>query len=266
MSIWIAFLLTAAAGLSTGIGGAISLFTKSTNKKFLAVSLGFSAGVMIYVSMVELFASAQQYLTAEYGGKMGLLYAILSFFGGILLIAVIDKAIPEKDNPHECVGLDGEALDECRRKNNLMRSGVLTALAIAIHNFPEGLATFVSALQAYEVAIPIVVAIAIHNIPEGISVAVPIYHATKSKAKAFWLSLLSGMAELLGAVIGYLILMPFMSNAVYGIVFGIIAGIMVYISLDELLPSAGKYGEHHLGIYGLVAGMALMAFSLWLFV
>ncbi|HOB64538.1 MAG TPA: zinc transporter ZupT, partial [Clostridia bacterium] len=185
---------------------------------------------------------------------------------GILLIAVIDKAIPEKDNPHECVGLDGEALDECRRKNNLMRSGVLTALAIAIHNFPEGLATFVSALQAYEVAIPIVVAIAIHNIPEGISVAVPIYHATKSKAKAFWLSLLSGMAELLGAVIGYLILMPFMSNAVYGIVFGIIAGIMVYISLDELLPSAGKYGEHHLGIYGLVAGMALMAFSLWLFV
>ena len=266
MNIWLAFLLTAAAGLSTGIGGGIALFAKKTNKKFLAGSLGFSAGVMIYVSMVEIFAESQTFLTAAYGDKMGLLYTILSFFGGILLIAVIDKVIPEKDNPHEYHDMDETKANDHRLKKSLMRSGMMTALAIAIHNFPEGLATFVSALQAPEIAIPIVVAIAIHNIPEGISVAVPIYYATGNKTKAFGLSFLSGLAELLGAAIGYLILMPIMSDTVFGVVFGIVAGIMVYISLDELLPAAEKYGEHHMGIYGLIAGMALMAISLWLFV
>lgn len=266
MNIGLAFLLTTVAGLSTGIGSAIALFAKKTNKKFLAVSLGFSAGVMIYVSMAELFVSSQNYLIGSYGNKMGLLYAILAFFGGIFLIAVIDKAIPEKSNPHE-VHCEGPECDtEQRRNKRLLRSGLLTALAIAIHNFPEGLATFVSALQAPEVAVPIVVAIAIHNIPEGISVSVPIMFATGSRSKAFWFSFLSGLAELLGAVIGYLILLPFMSDMLYGVLFGIVAGIMVYISIDELLPSAEAYGYHHLGIYGLIAGMAVMALSLWLFV
>lgn len=266
MNVGVAFLMTAAAGLSTGIGGAIALFAKQTNKKFLSVSLGFSAGVMIYVSMVELFADSRRFLAAAAGDKLGLLYAILSFFGGILLIAIIDKLIPEKDNPHECQDLDEPQQSKSCNQKSLMRSGALTAIAIAIHNFPEGLATFVSAMQSYEVAIPIVVAIAIHNIPEGISVAVPIYYATGNKSKAFWLSFASGLAELLGAAIGFLILMPFMSDTVYGVVFGIVAGIMVFISLDELLPAAGKHGQHHLGIYGLIAGMAVMAISLWLFV
>jgi len=265
-----AFLLTAAAGLSTGIGSAIALFAKQTNKKFLAVSLGFSAGVMIYVSMAELFVSSQDYLVASYGNKLGLLYAILAFFGGILLIAVIDKVIPEKANPHEVHSAEAPEISdgdrEKQRNKRLLRSGLLTALAIAIHNFPEGLATFVSALQSPEIAVPIVVAIAIHNIPEGISVSVPILFATGSRKKAFWLSFLSGLAELLGAVVGYLILLPFMSDMLFGVLFGIVAGIMVYISIDELLPSAEAYGYHHLGVYGLIAGMAVMAVSLWLFV
>jgi ZIP family zinc transporter len=147
-----------------------------------------------------------------------------------------------------------------------MRTGLFTALAIAVHNFPEGLATFVSALQAPSMAVPIVVAIAIHNIPEGIAVSVPIFHATGSRKKAFLYSFASGLSEPLAALVGYLILLPFLSDALYGMLFAAVAGIMVFISFDELLPTARAYGEHHLSIYGLVAGMAVMAVSLWLFV
>ena len=147
-----------------------------------------------------------------------------------------------------------------------MRTGIFTALAVGIHNFPEGLATFISALQEPSVAIPIVVAIAIHNIPEGIAVSVPIYYATGNKKKAFLLSLVSGLSEPVGALIGYIILLPFMSETLFGILFAVVAGIMVFISLDELLPSARAYGEHHLSIYGMVAGMTVMAVSLWLFI
>ena len=148
----------------------------------------------------------------------------------------------------------------------LLRMGMFTALAVGIHNFPEGLATFVAALQEPTIAIPIAVAIAIHNIPEGIAVSVPVYYATGSRKKAFLYSFLSGLSEPIGALVGYLILMPIMSDVVFGIIFAGVAGIMVYISLDELLPSAEEYGEHHLSIYGLVAGMVVMALSLLLFI
>ena len=146
-----------------------------------------------------------------------------------------------------------------------MRTGVFTALAIAVHNFPEGLATFVSALQDPGIAIPIVAAVAIHNIPEGIAVSVPIHHASGSKKKAFLYSFLSGLAEPAGALAGWLILMPVMNDIVYGVIFAAVAGIMVFISFDELLPAAREYGEHHYSIYGLIAGMAVMAVSLLLF-
>ena len=258
----LAFGLTVIAGLSTGIGGAVALLTKKTSTHFLSVSLGFSAGVMLYVSMIEIFAEAQSILQAALSPKKGAAITVAAFFGGMLFIGLIDKLIPDDKNPHEFKknresGFAGET--------NLMRTGMFTALAIAIHNFPEGLATFVSALQEPSVAIPIVVAIAIHNIPEGIAVAVPVYYATGSKSKAFLLSLASGLAEPLGALIGFAILMPFMNEVLFGIIFAGIAGIMVFISLDELLPAAREYGEHHLSIYGLVAGMALMAVSLLLF-
>ena len=158
-----------------------------------------------------------------------------------------------------------EEAEEGRQTGGLMRVGLLTALAIAIHNFPEGLATFVSALQSPSVAIPIVAAIAIHNIPEGIAVSVPIYQATGSRRKAFCYSFLSGLAEPLGALLGWLVLRPFMNDTVLGILFAGVAGIMVFISFDELLPAAREYGEHHLSLYGLIAGMAVMAVSLLLF-
>lgn len=271
-NVYWAFGLTLFAGLCTGIGSALAFFVKKTNAKFLSVSLGFSAGVMIYVSMIEIFQKAQVSLISYMGTKMGSWVTVISFFGGMLLIALIDKLIPSDSNPHEFHQLDESKVEEenvgedAASKSRLMRMGLFTALAIAIHNFPEGLATFVSALQDPTIAIPITVAIAIHNIPEGIAVSVPIYYATGSKKKAFLFSFLSGLSEPVGALIGYLILMPFMNDAVFGILFAAVAGIMVYISMDELLPSAREYGEHHLSIYGMVGGMVVMAVSLLLFI
>jgi ZIP family zinc transporter len=300
-----AFLLTLAAGLSTGVGSVAALFAKKTNAKFLSVSLGFSAGVMTYVSMVEIFAGAQAALMAEFGEKRGLIVAAAAFFGGMLVIALIDKLIPLKGMSgikdvaaSESAGFkdgktEGIFSPKCgiRKKNaltvgdgggeyrieskegktsgifspSLMRSGLLTALALGIHNFPEGLVTFMSALQDVKIAVPIVAAIAIHNIPEGIAVSVPVYYATGNKKKAFGYSFLSGLTEPLGALIGYFILLPFLNAVVMGAVCAAVAGIMVFISIDELLPAAREYGEHHLSIYGFVGGMAVMAFSLILF-
>lgn len=260
-SIIIAFFVTMLAGLSTGIGSCIAFLTKHTNKKFLSISLGFSAGVMIYVSMIEIFVKAKDLLTVQLGLKMGNFITVVSFFGGMLLIALIDKVIPEEENPHEVKSVE----DVDKKSKKLMRMGLMSAIAIAIHNFPEGLATFVSALQDPSIAIPIVVAIALHNIPEGIAVSVPIYHATGSKSKAFRYSFLSGLAEPLGAFIGYMLLMPIMNDMVSGILFGFVAGIMVFISFDELLPSAKEYGNHHLSLYGLISGMIVMAISLLFF-
>lgn len=262
--ILLAFTLTLLAGLSTGIGSCIAFVTRHTNKRFLSVSLGFSAGVMIYVSMIEIFSQAQQALVSQLGQTGGSWATAAAFFGGMLAIAVIDRLIPSQENPHEPKRVEAES-EAPARDNKLMRMGVFTALAIALHNFPEGLATFVSAMQGPSIAIPIVVAIAIHNIPEGIAVSVPIYQATGSKAKAFRYSFLSGLAEPVGALLGWLVLMPIMNDTVYGVIFAAVAGIMVFISLDELLPAAREYGEHHLSIYGLIAGMAVMAVSLLLF-
>ncbi len=275
-----AFALTIFAGLSTGIGSLIAFFTKKSNTRFLSITLGFSAGVMIYVSMIEIFVKAQTNLINELGTKPGMWATILAFFGGMLLIGLIDKLVPSSENPHELHSVEemNEAhpeeghhaaqilmRQEALKNHKLLRMGLFTALALAIHNFPEGLATFIAALQEPKIAIPIAIAIAIHNIPEGIAVSVPIYYATGSKRKAFLYSFLSGFAEPVGALVGYLILMPFLSDTVMGIVFALVAGIMVFISVDELLPSAREYGEHHLSIYGLVSGMAVMAASLVLF-
>lgn len=261
-----AFGLTLFAGLATGIGSILAFFTKHTNTRFLSVSLGFSAGVMIYVSFVEIFNESIHLLSESYGEKTGSIYAVLSFFVGILFIGIIDKFVPSDENPHEMRMVEDISQSKKGSKKKLMRTGLFTALAIGIHNFPEGLATFAAALSNPEVGIAIAVAIAIHNIPEGIAVSVPIYYATGDKKKAFRLSFLSGMAEPVGALVGYLILMPFMSDTLYGVLFGFIAGIMVFISVDELLPGAEEYGEHHYSIYGLVAGMAVMAVSLLLFI
>lgn len=256
-----AFVLTAIAGLSTGIGSLIALLAKRTNTNFLCASLGFSAGVMIYISFMEMLPTAKVELISVYDEKIGTLYLILAFFAGIALINLIDFAIPKSFNPHEIQGVE-----DMDKKSSLKRTGLIVALSIAIHNFPEGIATFTSALGSLDVAIPITIAIALHNIPEGIAVAVPIYHSTGSRKKAFWFSFLSGLAEPFGALIAYLFLMQFWTPQLNGIILALVSGIMVFISLDELLPSAEKYGKHHLSIMGLIGGMLVMAFSLYLFI
>ncbi len=263
-NIGFAFLLTLFAGLCTGLGSLIAFTAKKTNKKFLAVSLGFSAGVMIYVSMIEIFAKAKDSLINATDIRTGNWLTVIAFFAGMFLIAIIDRVLPDEKNPHHVKLV--EDMDSDKKSSKLMRMGVFTALAVAIHNFPEGLATFISALQEPEIAIPVAVAIAIHNVPEGIAVSVPVYHATGSKKKAFLLSFASGLAEPVGALIGYLLLMPFINDLTFGLIFAGVAGIMVFISVDELLPSAQEYGEHHLSIYGLISGMIIMAFSLLMFI
>ena len=271
-----AFALTLFAGLSTGLGAAVILNMKQTNTRILSAVLGFSAGVMLYVSFMEILPEGLNSIRLHFG-EGGDWMGILAFFGGIALIALIDWLIPEEDNPHEYTSqeelervVEEGAVAETDKEEGqdkvgkLHRTGVLSALAIAIHNFPEGLATFMSALVDPSLGLSIAIAIAIHNIPEGISVAVPIFYATGDKKKAFKTALFSGLAEPIGALVGVLLLMPLLNAGLLGLIFSLVAGIMVYISLDELLPTAEEYGEHHIAIYGVISGMAVMAVSLLL--
>ncbi|MGL5972499.1 MAG: zinc transporter ZupT [Oscillospiraceae bacterium] len=265
----LAFTLTLVAGLSTGIGSCIAFFSKKTNTKFLSIILGFSAGVMIYVSTIDIFPKSQILLQDQFGPKTGTLLTVISFFAGMLLICLIDKLIPHTQNPHEVKkveNLGNGSILNASQESHLMKTGLFTALALTIHNFPEGMATFIIALKEPTLAMPIVIAIALHNIPEGIAVSVPIYYATGDKKKAFLYSFASGLSEPIGALFAYLILMPFLNDTLYGMLFALVGGIMVFISLDELLPAAREYDEHHISIYGLMLGMAFMAFSLLLFV
>ncbi len=256
-----AFLLTMISGLSTGVGSLIAFFTKRTNTKFLSAALGFSAGVMVYISFMELIPEALGILGEQFSPRLANIYMLAAFFVGIFFIAIIDFLIPEEKNPHEI-----HRVEELNQQAQLRRTGILMALVIGIHNFPEGLATFASALESIDIAIPITIAIAIHNIPEGIAVSVPIYQATGSRKKAFWYSLSSGMAEPVGALVGFLFLLPFWSPTIHALLLAFVSGIMVFISFDELLPSAEKYGHHHYGIGGVIVGMAVMAGGLLLFI
>ncbi|MCU0577251.1 MAG: zinc transporter ZupT [Desulfobacterota bacterium] len=287
--VWVALGLTMFAGMATGIGSAIAFMARRTNYRFLSVTTGFSAGVMLYVSFVEIYVKGVEALTGRYG-DWGHWINAASFFTGMLLIGLIDNLIPAEENPHETHS-EAETMplhdpragllkDQAKAQGahggtphgrKLMRMGLFTALAIGIHNFPEGLATFLAALQDPGLGVVIAVAIALHNIPEGISVSVPIFYATGNRRKAFFYSLLSGLAEPVGAVIAYLALRVFVGGAdgaippqVMGILFGGVAGIMVYISLDELLPASRAYGKGHDSLLGLVAGMVVMALSLLL--
>ncbi|MEW6335249.1 MAG: zinc transporter ZupT [Thermodesulfobacteriota bacterium] len=296
MEIWIALCITLFAGLATGIGSVIAFTARRTNYRFLSVATGFSAGVMLYVSFVEIFAKGSGALTAAYGEYWGQWLNAASFFGGMLFIGLVDNLIPAAANPHEthseeetaplhnpsapfpdfaaaeAAATDVHGSHDHRSKNrSLLRMGLFTATAIAVHNFPEGMATFLAALEDPAVGMAIALAIALHNIPEGISVSVPIFYATGNRRKAFVYSLLSGLAEPVGAAIGYLLLRLLVGEEsggvpaqVMGVLFGGVAGIMVYISLDELLPTSRAYGKGHDSLLGLSAGMLVMALSLLL--
>lgn len=279
--IFIAMLLTLFAGFSTAIGSIIAFFSRKDDLRVLSLGLGFSAGVMIYISFMEILPTALKDFKNYYNSHWAELLGLACFFGGILISLLIDKLIPEDVNPHEpkedlselkiCPlpqkGQNppkfhpGEKLHQINTKA-LKRTGIFTALVIAIHNFPEGFATFISSLDNLTLGIAIAIAVAIHNIPEGLAVSLPIYHATGDKKKAFIYSALSGFAEPLGAFVGALILLPFIGDLTLAISFAVIAGIMVFISLDELLPAAKTYDKAHDSLYGLIAGMAIMALSL----
>ncbi|EKY7536270.1 zinc transporter ZupT [Campylobacter jejuni] len=279
--IFIAILLTLFAGFSTAIGSIIAFFSRKDDLRVLSLGLGFSAGVMIYISFMEILPTALKDFKNHYDSHWAELLGLACFFGGILISLLIDKLIPEDVNPHEpkedlselkiCPlpqkGQNppkfhpGEKLHQINTKA-LKRTGIFTALAIAIHNFPEGFVTFISSLDNLTLGIAIAIAVAIHNIPEGLAVSLPIYHATGDKKKAFIYSALSGFAEPLGAFVGALILLPFIGDLTLAISFAVIAGIMVFISLDELLPAAKTYDKTHDSLYGLIAGMAIMALSL----
>lgn len=295
--VWIAFGLTLFAGMATGIGSAIAFTARRTNYRFLSISTGFSAGVMLYVSFVEIFYKGLSALTEAYGEYWANWINVASFFGGMLLIGLIDNLIPSAENPHEIHGETETAPlhdplapfpdfsaatlvkgtttagihDHSGGQNHkLLRMGLFTALAITIHNFPEGLATFLAALHDPHLGVAIAIAIAMHNIPEGISVSVPIFYATGDRRKAFVYSFLSGLAEVVGAAVAYLALQLFVGDSgvipsqIMGVLFAGVAGIMVYISLDELLPTSRAYGKGHDSLFGLVGGMAVMALSLLL--
>ncbi len=296
--VWIALGLTVFAGMATAIGSAIAFTANRTNYRFLSVATGFSAGVMLYVSFVEIFYKGTDALVATYGDYWGHWVNAASFFGGILLIGLVDNLIPAAENPHEThseaetaplhnpaapmpdfarpaeepnTRVPVDAHDHSDRHRRLLRMGLFTALAIAIHNFPEGLATFLAALQDPALGVAIAVAVALHNIPEGISVSVPIFYATGNRARAFAWSVLSGLAEPVGAILAYAVLWLAAGGPagaipaqITGVLFGGVAGVMVYISLDELLPTSRAYGKGHDSLLGLVSGMAVMALSLLL--
>jgi ZIP family zinc transporter len=254
------------AGLSTGIGGLMVVFFKKTSTVILSVMLGFSAGIMIYVSFIELYQEALMNLCHVHGSTGGKMMTVLSFFFGITLMAFINEFIPEPNHPHHMKKMDISCIENNRQKtgiekNRLLRTGIFTALAVTIHNFPEGIASYASAMKSPMLGFSVALAIAIHNIPEGVAISIPVYFATGSKKKAFIYSLFSGLSEPLGAIIAFLVLGQFISDNLFGIIFGAVAGIMVYISVDELMPTAREYGEHNLSILGLMLGMAVMAIS-----
>ncbi|MFN3700788.1 MAG: zinc transporter ZupT [Alphaproteobacteria bacterium] len=260
--IFFAFAVTSLAGLATALG-AVLIFFKPPNPRLLAFGLAFAAGAMVYISLAEILQKSIESFAETYGADHGFIAGTLAFLAGLCLIALIDILVP---NPHERLSpeeLNG-ASDKDKRAH-LRRIGLMTAIAVTAHNFPEGLATFFAMLESPALGIPLAVAIAIHNIPEGISIALPIYAATNSKKLAFLAALGSGLAEPIGAIIGFALLAPFMSDTVFGAVFGLIAGIMVYLALDELMPAAKRYAKGHETVYGLVSGMGIMAFSLILF-
>lgn len=257
----IAFSITLAAGLATVFGSFLVFTSKKPNPRLLAFGLAFAGGAMVYVSLSEILNKSIAAFSLSYGDKLGFSFGTLAFLAGVLLIVLVDRLIP---NPHQGLESDDPFFRE-HNKEYIKRVGILTAVAITAHNFPEGLATFFAMLESPTVGAPLAMAIAIHNIPEGIAIAVPVYFATHNKGYAVAASLISGLAEPVGALIGYVLLAPYLSHTVFGVVFGMIAGVMVFLALDELLPAAKKYAQGHETVYGLVTGMGALSISLILF-
>lgn len=267
----LSFALTLVVGLSMGVGSLLSFFIKEANKRFLALSLSFSAGIMIYVSFMAILPEGIELVEGYIGDEIGHTIGLMAFFGGMIMIAILEKFIHTVGGDihgHDHGHSHDHSHDHGHNHSNgehLSKLGIMSAIAIAIHNLPEGLAIFTAGLKDITLAIPIAAAVIMHNIPLSIAISVPIYYSTKSKRKAFLYTLLVGLCQPLGAIIGYLLLSNFFNDGFFGILYTIIAGIMVFVSLDELLPISQKYEDHHISVYGAIAGMIVMAISLSLF-
>lgn len=260
-----AFLLSLFAGLATSLGGLLALSRKVLERAWLATALAFAAGAMLFVSFVQIIPNGILSLQdAGVATTTANLIVFATFFLGALFVGLIDRLIPKSINPSEIEGREKELSASDRRVNKkLLRSGLLVAIALGLHNFPEGMSTFFATYQDINAGVALAVAIAIHNIPEGIAVAAPVYAATKSRRKALIWATISGLTEPLGALVALLLINLFVPSTLIGVVFGFVAGMMVFISIDELLPAAQRYktGTHQV-VYGVLGGMAVVAMSL----
>ena len=268
-NISVAFFLTFIAGMATSLGAVVPFFIRSNGKKILSLVMGFSAGVLIYLALAGLLHESHESLEAVYGAEKGGLVSVAAFFAGILLISIADHfsgschSFHHSHKHHEGEKHGSEAHMERHSYNEkLLRTGLFTAITLSIHNLPEGFAIFMSALKEPAMAVPMTIAVAVHNVPVGIAIAVPVFFATRRKRKAFLYAFLTGLTELVGAVLGYLVFAPYLSEKLFGIVFAVAAGIMIFLSFDELLPVSREYGDQHTSLYGLLAGMAVMAVTL----
>jgi ZIP family zinc transporter len=275
-AIGLALLLPVLAGLSTVLGSLLTVFLCKPGPRFMSLMMGFSAGVMILVSFGELL---QEGIV-----ETGFALAYLAFFGGMAAMFLIDTLIPHIHmGEHHDAGVelraglapDPQARGQHRHRrgtgggggvsqDRLLKTGLLVALGIGVHNFPEGITSFAGTMRDPALGIAIAIAIALHNIPEGIAVSTPVYAATGSRAKALLWSTLSGLAEPVGALLAAAVLLPFLNATVLGLALAAVAGVMVFISLDELIPVASSFCEEHLSIVGVMVGMAVMALSLGL--
>ncbi|TXT53248.1 MAG: Zinc transporter ZupT [Promethearchaeota archaeon] len=250
-------MLALLAGLSTTIGSFIAFIFSKPSPKIICIIMGFSAGVMILISFVELLQEGIDSTT--------LLLGVIFFILGMVIMLIIDVFISHSYEFEE--GSYEESPNNAKKsitqKNlEIQKTSLLITLGIMIHNLPEGMATFVGTLKSLDLGILLALAIALHNIPEGIAVSVPIYSSTGSKKKAFFWSFLSGISEFIGALLCGLFLYPFINEFILGAMLAIVGGFMIYISLDELLPVSRSYGNEHLSIIGMMIGMLIMGLSL----
>lgn len=245
-------ILSLVAGLSTVIGAFIVFISRSENKKLISFALSFSAGVMITISFTDLFPTAEASLSKYHGKLLGVIFSLVFLLAGILMALLIDKFVPEDEKYAENINI---------KNSNLYRVGFVSMIAIMLHNFPEGIATFISGYENTSLGIYVAIAISLHNIPEGISVAMPIYYSTKSKLQAFKMTFISGIAEPIGAIITFLFLKPFINEIILGVVFAIVAGIMLYISFGELIPAARRYGYNEIYLLGIFMGIIFIPLS-----
>jgi ZIP family zinc transporter len=263
-NMWPALLMSSLAGLATSIGGFIGVFGKKNNEKFLSAALGFSAGVMLLISFGELLPDAKSSLLPALGATAGGLAAAGALAGGAAAAMLISFAVPD-EAPGSAGKPPCKADSGAPVRDKLVRVGLVTALAVTVHNLPEGIATFMAGYADIRLGLPVAISIALHNIPEGIAVAVPVYYGSGSRAKGVAWSALSGLSEPLGALLAFMLLAPFMSAVTLGIIFAAVAGIMIFISFDGLIPSSQLYGHTGCAIGGAAAGIVFMKLAMTIF-